>query len=76
MQYQSTYRQNEAQGRYIAETLNLRVTWWSAAQALVIIFTGIGQIILLKCFFTETRLRTPAATDGISSHPAVLPMRP
>lgn len=55
MQYQTVYRLNEAQGRYIAETLNWRVTWWSTVQALIIMATGLGQLFVLKRFFTDRR---------------------
>ena len=61
MQYQTLYRQNEAQGRYVAETLNFHVTWWSIAQAFVIVITGLGQIFVLKRFFTD---RAPAVANS------------
>jgi len=57
MEYQSMYRLNEAQGRYVAETLNFHVSWWSIAQACIIVVTGMGQLFILRRFFTE---RAPA----------------
>jgi len=79
MEYQSTYRQNEAQGRYIAESLNFHVTWWSISQAFIIIVTGLGQIFILKRFFTDRRDRgqsTATLTNDITYTGGQLPMRP
>jgi len=81
MEYQSIYRQNEAQGRYIAESLNFHVTWWSISQAFIIVITGLGQIFILKRFFTDRRDRGPLApsvsqTNDISYSAGLLPMRP
>ena len=76
MQYQTVYRTNEAQGRYVAEALNFHVTWWSVAQAFIIVFTGIGQIFVLKRFFTDTRQRAPAAGVSNCNYAGVTPLRP
>ena len=76
MQYQTIYRQNEAQGRFVAESLNFHVTWWSTTLAVVIVFTSLGQIFVLKRFFTVRRQRAPVDDDNHPSYTAVLPMRP
>jgi len=78
MQYQTVYRQNEAVGRHVAESLNWHVTWWSAGQALIIVITGVGQILVLRRFFTDRRsLQTPTSQcNDRHSHSAVLPVRP
>lgn len=76
MHYQTVYRQNEAQGRYVAETLNFHVSWWSTAQTLIIVFTGIGQIFVLKRFFTDRQQRAHVADGNNMSHTAYFPMRP
>ena len=52
-EYQTEYRLREFIGRYIAENVNERVTWYSAAQALIILIVVCGQVITLKLFFTE-----------------------
>lgn len=53
MMYQKLYRLNEANGRYRAEELNQRVQWWSLAQSVIILFTGLGEIFILKRFFMD-----------------------
>jgi len=68
------YRQNEAQGRYVAEQLNWYVSWWSLTQAVIILMTGVGQLFVLKRFFTETRDRMPSifnnhCTDKMAARP-------
>ncbi|KAI0207972.1 Transmembrane emp24 domain-containing protein 7, partial [Lamellibrachia satsuma] len=52
-EYQTEYRLREFIGRYVAENVNDRVTWWSAAQALIILVVVCGQVVILKLFFTE-----------------------
>lgn len=52
MTFQKRYRLNEANGRYQAEELNQRVQWWSLAQSVIILFTGLGEIFILKRFFS------------------------
>ncbi|ESN94751.1 hypothetical protein HELRODRAFT_157751 [Helobdella robusta] len=53
--YQTHHRLKEAQGEEFAENLNERVHYWSAGQAAVILLVGIGQIIVLRSFFTDKR---------------------
>ncbi|CAC5404390.1 TMED7 [Mytilus coruscus] len=52
---QTHHRLREAQGRVFAENLNDRVFYWSLGQSLIILFVGIGQVLVLRSFFTEKR---------------------
>lgn len=51
--YQRDYRLKEVVGRYVADHINIGVTWWSIGQTLVIMVIGFGQVFILKTFFTE-----------------------
>lgn len=53
--YQKHHRLREAQGRKRAEDLNARVMYWSMGETIVILLIGIGQVIVLKNFFTEKK---------------------
>ncbi len=55
MDVQTEYRLNEARGRHQAEDLNHGVQIWSIGQAIVILCAGMGQVLVLKTFFTEKR---------------------
>lgn len=50
---QKEYRLKEAIGRHLADSLNTHVLWWSFGQTAVIFLAGIGQVFVLKTFFTE-----------------------
>ncbi|XP_076081356.1 transmembrane emp24 domain-containing protein 7-like isoform X2 [Mytilus galloprovincialis] len=52
---QTHHRLREAQGRVFAENLNDRVFYWSLGQSLIILFVGIGQVLVLRSFFTDKR---------------------
>ncbi|XP_046577561.1 transmembrane emp24 domain-containing protein 7-like [Haliotis rubra] len=54
-EFQTRYRLRESIGRHIAEQLNGRVMWWSLAQAVIVMLTGFGQVMIFKTFFTERR---------------------
>ncbi|XP_067681418.1 transmembrane emp24 domain-containing protein 7-like [Haliotis asinina] len=54
-EFQTRYRLRESVGRHIAEQLNGRVMWWSLAQAVIVLLTGFGQVMIFKTFFTERR---------------------
>lgn len=54
-EFQTRYRLRESIGRHIAEQLNGRVMWWSIAQAVIVMLTGFGQVMVFKTFFTERR---------------------
>ncbi|ESN92721.1 hypothetical protein HELRODRAFT_185153 [Helobdella robusta] len=53
--HQTHYRLKEAQDRSFAEDLNERVQYWSIGQTIIIFVAGIGQILILKSFFTDKR---------------------
>ena len=53
--HQTHYKLMEAQGRKRAEDLNERVFWWSLAESIAIISVGLGQVFILKNFFSEKR---------------------
>lgn len=53
--YQTHHKLREAQGRKRAEDLNERVFWWSLLETIVILTVGIGQVCILKNFFSEKR---------------------
>lgn len=53
--YQVYHKLREAQGRTFAEDLNERVQYWSIGQTVIILLAGIGQLLVLKSFFTEKR---------------------
>lgn len=55
LDYQTHHRLREAQGRKRAEDLNERVLWWSIMETLAVITIGIGQVFVLKNFFTEKK---------------------
>ncbi|XP_070536579.1 transmembrane emp24 domain-containing protein 3-like [Ptychodera flava] len=53
--YQTHFRLREAQGRIRAEHMNERVQYWSIGQAVIILVVSLGQIVILRSFFTEKR---------------------
>jgi len=53
--YQTHHRLRESQGRAFAEDLNERVQYWSIGESIIILIIGIGQVIVLKSFFTDKR---------------------
>ena len=55
LDFQTHHRLREAQGRAHAEDLNERVMLWSIGQTVVILIIGIGQVLVLRSFFTEKR---------------------
>ncbi|CAH7017040.1 Tmed7 [Phodopus roborovskii] len=56
--YQTHFRLREAQGRSRAEDLNTRVAYWSVGEALILLVVSIGQVFLLKSFFSDKRTTT------------------
>ena len=54
--YQTHHRLREAQGETFAEALNGWVLQWSVGQAAMILLVGVGQVLVLRSFFTD-RLR-------------------
>lgn len=53
--YQTHHRLRESQGRKRAEDLNERVLWWSVLETLAVITIALGQVFVLRNFFTEKR---------------------
>ena len=53
--YQTHHKLRESQGRGFAEDLNERVQYWSIGESVVILIIGIGQVLVLRSFFTEKK---------------------
>jgi len=53
--YQTHHKLRESQGRSFAEDLNERVLYWSVGQTIIILVAGIGQVIVLRSFFSERK---------------------
>ncbi|XP_043250112.1 transmembrane emp24 domain-containing protein 7-like [Colletes gigas] len=52
---QTHHRLREAQGRKRAEDLNGHVLIWSAMETVTILIISVGQVMILKAFFTERK---------------------
>lgn len=52
---QTHHRLREAQGRKRAEELNERVWWYSSIETAAVLLIGIGQIFVLRNFFTDRK---------------------
>eukprot|EP00794_Sanderia_malayensis_P017529 gene17529-19279_t len=50
--YQNHHRIREANGRLIGQGLHDKVMWWSIGQTMIIMFIAIGQVLMLRGFFT------------------------
>ncbi|XP_049278799.1 transmembrane emp24 domain-containing protein 7 [Anopheles funestus] len=55
LDYQTHHRLREAQGRKRAEDLNERVLWWSLTETAAILIIAIGQVLVLRNFFSEKK---------------------
>lgn len=55
LDYQTHHRLREATGRKRAEDLNERVLWWSLTETFAILVIAIGQVIVLRNFFSEKK---------------------
>lgn len=55
LDFQTHHRLREAQGRKRAEDLNERVLWWSIMETILILTITIGQVFVLKNFFTDKK---------------------
>lgn len=53
--YQTHHRLQEAQGRKRADDLNARVLWWSLLETAVVVGVAIGQVVILRNFFSEKK---------------------
>eukprot|EP00057_Strongylocentrotus_purpuratus_P032644 XP_788345.3 PREDICTED: transmembrane emp24 domain-containing protein 3 [Strongylocentrotus purpuratus] len=59
--FQTHYRLREGKGRGQAERLNKRVHLWSLGEFFLILVIGIGQVIVLRSFFTDKKNKTGRA---------------
>ncbi|KAG8001419.1 Transmembrane emp24 domain-containing protein 3 [Nibea albiflora] len=59
---QTWYRLREAHDRTKAEHLLERVTFWSIGETVLLFVIGIGQVVLLRSFFTEKKGSVAATT--------------
>ncbi|ESO05884.1 hypothetical protein HELRODRAFT_159966 [Helobdella robusta] len=74
MEHQMKYRLSEARGRNEADLLNEHVQTYSIIQAVIILVVGLGELFILKMFFTEKRPKdsaTATATGSDSADPNV-----
>jgi len=53
--YQTHHRLRESQGRSFAEDVNERVQYWSVGQTVIILIAGIGQVLILRSFFSDRK---------------------
>lgn len=53
--YQVHHRLREAIGRNTGNNLNHRVQYWSMGEAVLFVLVALGQVIILRRFFTEKR---------------------
>ena len=53
--FQTHHRLKEAKGRKRAEDLNERVMWWSILETILILVSAIGQVFIVKNFFSEKK---------------------
>jgi len=53
--HQTHHRLRESQGRSFAEDVNERVQYWSVGQTIVILIAGLGQVLILRSFFSERK---------------------
>ncbi|XP_076879179.1 transmembrane emp24 domain-containing protein 3 isoform X2 [Brachyhypopomus gauderio] len=59
---QTWYRLREAQDRLRAEDLNERVSFWSVGETIILFMVSIGQVLMLKSFFSEKKTNVSTST--------------
>ncbi|XP_063044703.1 transmembrane emp24 domain-containing protein 3 [Engraulis encrasicolus] len=59
---QTWYRLREAQDRIRAEDINGRVSYWSIGETLFLFAVSIGQVLMLKSFFSEKKNNVNTST--------------
>ncbi|MBN3325493.1 TMED3 protein, partial [Atractosteus spatula] len=59
---QTWYRLREAQDRIRAEEIHDRVTYWSIGETFILFVVSIGQVAMLKSFFTDKKSGVAAST--------------
>ena len=57
IRYQVMYRNSEGRSRYQAEQLHDHIQWWSIGETLIIFISSVGQILVLRNFFTDKGYR-------------------
>ncbi|GFO16924.1 transmembrane emp24 domain-containing protein 7 [Plakobranchus ocellatus] len=62
--FQAKYVVQESAGRYLAEVLQVRVTYCALILSLVVLVAGLGQVAVFKRFFTEKRVSTKPESDS------------
>ena len=55
LDHQTHFRLGEATGRVFAEDLNQRVMYWSIGESVVVLLIGLGQVLVLRSFFTDKK---------------------
>ncbi|XP_065157739.1 transmembrane emp24 domain-containing protein 7-like [Atheta coriaria] len=59
LDFQTHHRLREAQGRKRAEDLNEKVFFWAVIETLAILFSAIGQVFILRMFFSDKKSVSP-----------------
>ncbi|KAM8895375.1 transmembrane emp24 domain-containing protein 3 [Spinachia spinachia] len=59
---QTWYRLREAHDRTKAEDLHQRVNYWSIGETVLLFVIGVGQVMMLRSFFSEKKGSVVAAT--------------
>ncbi|XP_016318923.1 transmembrane emp24 domain-containing protein 3-like [Sinocyclocheilus anshuiensis] len=59
---QTWYRLREAQDRIRAEDLSERVHFWSIGETIILFVVCIGQVLMLKSFFSEKKANVATST--------------
>ncbi len=59
---QTWYRLREAQDRMRAEDLNERIHIWSIGETVILFVVCIGQVLMLKSFFSEKKTNLSTST--------------
>ncbi|XP_029935681.1 transmembrane emp24 domain-containing protein 3 [Myripristis murdjan] len=59
---QTWYRLREAHDRIRAEDLHERVTYWSIGETMLLFVVSIGQVLMLRSFFSEKKGTVAAST--------------
>ena len=54
------FRHREASGRAFADSLSTHVMMWSVGETVAVLVVGLGQVFVLRSFFSGTGPRTSA----------------
>lgn len=57
VEYQTKFRLREATGRIFAQSLNEKVQVWSFLQMMILMVVAIGQVVVLRGFFSDKKFR-------------------